>query len=55
MGVASSTKSPTTIFGHSDWTNDRDTGSSYSDISFYYWVNNLNKQLTDKNAKRRRW
>jgi type IV pilus assembly protein PilY1 len=49
-GVASNTKSPTTIFGHSGWTNDSDTGSSYSDISFYYWINNLNKQLTDKNA-----
>jgi type IV pilus assembly protein PilY1 len=51
VGVASNTKSPTTIFGHSGWTNDSDTGSSYSDISFYYWVNNLNKQLTDANAK----
>jgi type IV pilus assembly protein PilY1 len=49
-GVASNTKSPTTVFGHGDWTNDSDGGSSYSDISFYYWVNNLNKQLTDANA-----
>ncbi|HST28933.1 MAG TPA: PilC/PilY family type IV pilus protein [Rudaea sp.] len=50
VGVASNTKSPTTIFGHSGWTNDSDTGSSYSDISFYYWANNLYKTLTDANA-----
>ncbi|MGH8041087.1 MAG: pilus assembly protein [Rudaea sp.] len=33
--------SPTTIFNHPGWTTDSDTGSSYSDIAFYFWVNNL--------------
>lgn len=48
--VASNTKGPTTVFGHDGWTKDSDGGSSYSDIAFYYWINNLNKQLTDANA-----
>ncbi|MBS0302908.1 MAG: hypothetical protein JSR16_12185 [Proteobacteria bacterium] len=48
--VKSNTKSPTTVFGHDSWTTDSDTGSAYSDISFYYWANNLFKQLTDANA-----
>jgi type IV pilus assembly protein PilY1 len=33
--------SPATIFNHPGWTTDSDSGSSYSDIAFYYWANNL--------------
>jgi type IV pilus assembly protein PilY1 len=42
---ASNTKSPTTIFGHSAWTNDGDGSSTYSDMSFYYWITNLRPDL----------
>jgi len=35
---------PTTIFNHT-WAKDSDTGSSYSDIAFYYWANNLRPDL----------
>ncbi|MBS0569891.1 MAG: PQQ-binding-like beta-propeller repeat protein [Proteobacteria bacterium] len=43
--AASNSNSPTTIFGHSAWTNDGDGSSTYSDMSFYYWVNNLRPDL----------
>ena len=39
---------PTTIYNGS--ATDSDGGSTYSNISFYYWINNLNKALTDFNA-----
>ncbi|MBS0557185.1 MAG: hypothetical protein JSR27_07205 [Proteobacteria bacterium] len=48
--VASNTNAPTTVFGHS-WTTDSDGGSSYSDISFNYWVNNLRPDLLGKYPK----
>jgi len=37
--------SPTTLFNHPTWTKDADNGSSYSDIAFYYWANNLRADL----------
>ncbi|HMM56791.1 MAG TPA: PilC/PilY family type IV pilus protein [Rudaea sp.] len=43
--VASSSLGPTTVYGHDAWTTDSDGGSSYSDMSFYYWVNNLRPDL----------
>ena len=41
---------PTTIYNHSAWTNDVDGGSSYSDIAFYYWANNLRPDLSQRGA-----
>lgn len=43
--------SPTTLFNHPGWTNDGDGGSSYSDIAFYYWINNLRSDFKTKYPK----
>jgi type IV pilus assembly protein PilY1 len=44
-------KSPTTLYNHPGWTKDADTGSSYSDIAFYYWINNLRSDFKTKYPK----
>ncbi len=42
---------PTTIYNHSPWTKDADGGSSYSDIAFDYWANNLRPDLSQRAAE----
>lgn len=49
--AASNSKAPTTVYGHDGWTTDSDGGSSYSDMSFYYWVNNLRSDLLASHPK----
>ena len=49
--AASNSNAPTTVFGHSNWSGDGDGSSTYSDMSFYYWVTNLRPDMLAKYPK----
>ena len=45
-GLYSPTAPVSTLFADGSWSTDSDTGSSYSDVAFYYWIANLRPDFT---------